>query len=211
MITKAKKIELVTKHSKKFASKSEGRPILQGVHYAADGSVIVTDSMQMLRVKNAHEYEQPFTSHATTGENLVDSEYPNTDRMWPKDFKHMFELRHEQIKSSLELSKIAADLAKKVDKRKPTAFLQLRDNEIRLGVKDELFRFDCHFAFYILDESFELWLNPVFIHNALSVFKAAGSTEVIVECSPGITPLVMSDETNEIDVMIAPVRINKNA
>jgi len=49
-------------------------------------------------------------------------------------------------------------------------------------------------------------LNAEFLLNGLQVFKDAGTNQLQVKLKGQLDPIVLSDEENEIDVIILPIR-----
>lgn len=218
MITKARKLELIQKHGKKFARKSDSRPALQGIHYAQNGSVVVTDTRHMLRIRNAHEFKQPFTADLKTGGQL-DGQYPQTDQIWPEKHRYEIELSgYDDVKRIADLVNIAVDLGKKVDRTEPkcTLFMENGDNTLELSVDGgDSFNFNMVVARHEFGyrENLNVTFNLNYLHNILSVFKDAGSRSVSIQMSDARkqSPVIFMDELNEIDAMLLPIRMPDDA
>lgn len=212
-ISQAKKLELITKNGRKFAAKPNGgTPVLEGVHYATNGSVVVTDRHKMLRIGGAHNFTEPFTSHAVTGAP-IDGAYPDTSRIIPMELPSQITLisdgfKRDDIKDAIARVKLAVDVAKVAGdklyitalvKEGDTVMLVVKNDEPRVKysatLNSDLFGLDATVAF-----NAELFLA------AINVFKDAGSKRVIIGITGATSPIVLRDEENEIDAIVLPYR-----
>lgn len=212
-ISQAKKLELITKHGRKFAAKQNGAtPIVEGVHYAADGSVIVTDRHKLLRIGGAHSFTEPFTSHAVTGAP-IDGQYPDTTRIIPQELPTQITLvsnglKRDDLKAAIARFKLAVETAKATGDNSFVATLKMAGDSVTLtvgSVED-----DVAFVSKITADTYGVdgivSLNADYLLAALNVFKDAGSKRVIIGLTGAVSPVVLRDEENEIDAIVLPYR-----
>ncbi|CAM2954006.1 hypothetical protein PASE110613_09340 [Paenibacillus sediminis] len=216
-ISQAKKLELITKHAKKFTATSEATPVLQGVHYSADGSVIATDRHTLIRIGGAHNFTEAFTSHAKTGAT-IDGTFPDTSRIIPMELPTQITLirvgaNRDDINGAIARTKVALEATKLSGNKTYTARLTLVGADVRLSANndDTPFRFSAGINADIYGPDAEVSFNAEYLLNALNVFKDAGSTRVIIGIISASSPIVLRDEENEIDVVVLPYRVPKEA
>ncbi|WP_433943649.1 hypothetical protein [Paenibacillus sp. SN-8-1] len=216
-ISQAKKLEIITKHAKKFTAKSEATPILQGVHYSADGSVVATDRHTLIRIGGAHNFTEAFTSHAKTGAP-IDGQYPDTSRIIPMDLPTQIALvsdwpRRDDIKDAIARTKVALEATKLSGDKTYIARLTLVGTDVRLSANNDEtpYRFSAGISADTFGPDAEVSFNAEYLLNALNVFKDAGSRRVIIGVTGEASPIVLRDEENEIDVIVLPYRVPKEA
>ncbi|NHN31167.1 hypothetical protein [Paenibacillus agricola] len=212
-LTQPKKLELITKHGRKFAAKPNGStPVLEGVHYAADGSVVVTDRHKMLRIGGAHSFTEPFTSHAVTG-SPVDGTYPDTSKIIPTEFKAEITLiesgiKRTDLKDAIARVKLAVDVAKLAGDKSYVAKLSYVGASVTLSVKSDApgVSFSAGISADISGADETVSFNAEYLLAALNVFKDAGSARITIGLIGPMTPILLRDEENGIDVIVLPYR-----
>ncbi|ETT64908.1 hypothetical protein BSK66_07810 [Paenibacillus odorifer] len=209
-ISQAKKLELITKHAKKFTVKpGGGTPVLEGVRYLDDGSVVATDRHTLLRIGGAHNFAEAFTSHAKTGAP-VDGQYPDTSRLIPMEFTSQITLSATNLKDSIACVKVALEAAKlSAGDRRNLALLRYADDAATLSVTSDnpTLTFSAGINADLFGPDMAVAFNAEYMLNALNVFKDAGSQRVIIGLSGNLQPIILRDEDNEIDVIVLPYRI----
>ncbi|MFU1797483.1 hypothetical protein ACM1RC_26695 [Paenibacillus azoreducens] len=207
MITQAKKQEIVNKHAKKFAAKDTNGP-LDGVHYATDGSIVVTNRYIALIVSDAHSSQDSFTSHVVTGMQ-IDGAYPSLSRVVPSKWESQIIWSGDQIKEVIQAVKLAFETAKT---EKPAVSYLNVNSHMTAFINTDTKQRGLYFSGQIgkADKTFsEVHFNPEFLLNALNVYKDAGSQEVVLKLTGrSMSPVVLSDE-NGIDIIILPFRVAK--
>lgn len=213
-ISQAKKLEIITKHGRKFAAKTNGAtPVLEGVHYNADGSVVVTDRYKLLRIGGAHNFTEPFTSHAVTGAP-IDGNYPDTSRIIPMELPSQITLinygvQRDDLKDAIARVKLAVDVAKAAgDKSYITALVKEGDTVMLVVKNDEpRVKYSAILNSDIFGLDATVSFNAELFLAALNVFKDAGSKRVIIGITGATSPIVLRDEENEIDAIVLPYRM----
>lgn len=205
MITPAQKLALITKHAKKFVSNSLSRPVLKGVHYAANGSVYATNSYYALRIQNAHTFTDPMTVDAKTGEK-IDSPYPDVDKVIPNNFHN--ELIIPDINKAFHRSKVAFEIAKTIEDKNLTSFLTVNNGLVHLQIENDEIEYQAWIGNTVDTEEFKLALNAEYLFNSLNVFKDAGTKEIRIGVQND-GPILMSDKENEIDILIMPIKVTR--
>jgi DNA polymerase III sliding clamp (beta) subunit (PCNA family) len=211
-LTQPKKLEIITKHGRKFSAKNgSSTSVLEGAHYAADGSVIVCDRHKLLRIQDAHNFTEPFTSHCVTGAP-IDGTYPGTSKLIPMELKTQITLidgyNRADIKDAIARVKLAVDVAKLYGDKTNVATLTYAGSSVILSVKDEIptVSFWAGINADITGPDETVSFNAEYMLAALNVFKDAGSSRVIIGLTGAMTPIVLRDEDNGIDVIILPYR-----
>lgn len=207
---KAAKMALIAKHAKKFAMTKNGPPILEGVHYAEDGTVVVANLYCGLRIKNAHNYAEPITVSVVTG-NKISGIYPyqRFNENFPTEFKASFSLSKNSIEDAFKKIKWIRDIAKFYDKRNKAIQLNVDGTTrqvVELKFENDSLKFEAYLSKYDDKETLSVTLNAEFLLNSLQVFKDAGTSELKIKLNDKIAPIILSDEENEIDVIILPIR-----
>ncbi|WP_419884865.1 hypothetical protein [Paenibacillus sp. B-A-8] len=213
-ISQAKKLELITKHAKKFTVKpGGGTPVLEGVRYLEDGSVVATDRHTLLRIGGAHNFAEAFTSHAKTGAP-VDGTYPDTSRLIPQEFTSQLTLiesvQRADLKDTIACVKVALETAKlSAGDKRNLALLRYAGNTATLSVTRDTpsLTFNAGINADLSGPDMAVAFNAEYLLNALNVFKDAGSQRVIIGLSGNLQPIVLRDEDNAIDVIVLPYRI----
>lgn len=216
-ISQAKKLELITKHAKKFTVKpGGGTPVLEGVRYLEDGSVVATDRHTLLRIGGAHNFAEAFTSHAKTGAP-VDGQYPDTSRIIPHDFTSQITLietvKRADLKDAIACVKVALEATKLSGGKTYIARLTFVGDSVRLSANNDDFpyRFSAGINADTYGDDAEVSFNAEYMLNALNVFKDAGSQRVIIGITGAASPIVLRDEDNGIDIVVLPIRVPKEA
>lgn len=210
-ISQAKKLELIMKHAKNYTTKQNGaNPVLEGVHYSADGSVVATNRFTLLRIGGAHNFTEEFTSHTKTGAN-IDGKYPDTSRLIPESFSTKFSLSSDNISELIAKVKAALTITKLTEDRSNLAKLTMVGANLNLSVNNDhpYVEFKTGIAANIAGPDVEISFNAQYILNALNVLKDAGSTSVTIGINEPHSPIVIRDEENAIDALVLPFRVMK--
>lgn len=213
-ISQAKKLELITKHAKNYTTKQNGSsPILEGVHYSADGSVVATNRHTLLRIGGAHNFTEEFTSHTKTGAN-IDGNYPDTSRLIPESCPTEITLSSENIAELIARVKAALTISKLAGDRTNLARLTLVGANLTLSVNsasDPYVEFKAGIAAEIAGPDADIAFNAQYLLDALNVLKDAGSIIASIGISGPHNPIVVRDADNAIDIIALPYRIPKEA
>jgi len=211
-ISAAKKLELITKHGRKFASKSETTPVLQGIRYQAEGSVVVTDRYRLLRIGGAHSFTEDFTSHAVTGAP-IDGQYPDTSRIIPMELPSQITLindgfKRDDLKAAIAAVKLSVEAAKVSGDKSYITTLNYEGSSVNLSVTSEhpSLSLTVGIAADTSGKDATVTFNAEYLLTALNVFKDAGSGRVIIGITGASSPIVLRDEVNEIDIVVLPFR-----
>ncbi|MGF9711670.1 hypothetical protein [Paenibacillus naphthalenovorans] len=205
-ISQAKKLELITKHGRKFAAKNgSATPVLEGAHYGADGSIVTTDCHKLLRIGGAHNFTEPFTSHAVTGAP-ISGDYPDTSKFIPMELPTQITLY--DIKDAIARVKLAVDIAKAIGDKLSIVTLTTESLAAKLSINndDNAMYYTAALPGDLYGEGKTVLLNAAYLLDALNVFKDAGSARVIIGLIGPLSPIVLRDEENEIDAIVLPYR-----
>lgn len=126
------KANKLLKHLKRAVYERDTRPILQCVHYDADGSLVATDSHRLLCIKDFHDHKETFNQDIKTLEIKHDN-YPDVSRLIPDK-----KIANLKIKVSLSvLLRVAKSLKTQTSE---VIKLEIKQNEIILtNQNDEIY------------------------------------------------------------------------
>lgn len=206
-ITQAQKLEVITKFARKFADKNNAAyPALAGVYYAANGSVYVTNNKYVLRIKDAHSFDEPLIKHAVTGQNLY-GRYPNVEQVFPHEFNHELALieggGRKEVSTAAKLIKAAMDIAKaaKIDK----VCNLVIDKGLKIEIPGDKVNYSASLT--TAPDSAEEYINTFnseYLFNAFDVFRYVQTQVLNIRLLNGPKPIVISDVIDGIDVLIMP-------
>ncbi len=208
-ITQTQKLEVITKFARKFADKNNAAyPALAGVYYAANGSVYVTNNKYILRIKNAHSFNESFIKHVVTGQNLY-GKYPNVEQVFPHEFDHELTLieggGRKEVSTATKLIKVAVDIAKatKIDK---VCNLVIDKGLLKVEIPGDKVNYSASLttAPGSAAEEYINTFNSEYLFNAFDVFRYVQTQVLNIRLLNGPQPIVINDETNGIDVLIMP-------
>ncbi|QHT61718.1 hypothetical protein GXP70_18215 [Paenibacillus lycopersici] len=201
------KVDILSKFGKLFAYTGESRPILQGIHYGTNGIAFVTNAHFALRVSGMHNFQQPVTLNAKTGQP-IEGVYPDLSRIFPTDFLEEFEISQAEVPEALLAAQCTAAVAVRLSKKVPTARLEIDDGIIYLSVDSQYP--DLTLSAKIGDAPVKSkslrTFNAEYFSTALAVFEAA-NTAVTLRLRGPNDPIVLSSDTG-IDVLILPYRVS---
>lgn len=199
------KRKILAKYAKKFACLGVNREILGGIHYAADGSAVVTNREYLLRIRDVHNLPQPTTIHVTVGTPL-EGKYPDTSKVFPTSFAGEMRLG-VPVDVTTRLS-CAAAAATTLDKKTPLLRLEEKNGSVHAVAADRDRLVECK-AFLgntVQAAVTTRTLNANYLLTALQVFKDAGGA-CIVRWNKPLEPIVLTDDEH-IDVLILPYRVS---
>lgn len=207
-ISQAKKLELITKHGRKFAAKHKGAtPVLEGIRYQTDGSVVVMDRHKLLRIGGVHGFTEAFTSHAVTGAP-IDGTYPDISRVIPTELSTQITLVTDGLKDAIARVKLAIEAAKVAGDRSFITTIKCEGGSVTLTFSSDnpSVNLSVGISAGISGKDETVMFNAELFLAALNVFKDAGSYCVIIGLTGAMSPIVIRDEENEIDAIVLPYR-----
>lgn len=217
MLMQMQKQELLSKHAKKFAAdkKENVRTQFQGIHYAENGAAYVSDTYCLLRIKDVHSFTEPHTLHATTGAELK-AEYPSVNslnRLLTVEPLNSIFLDAAFVEIATRNCAIALNIVKALSPKyrsERCIFLVGGDFawlEIK-GIKGIWFKAPIGAMTASCDEK---WLlDAEYLFNAFNLFKDAGTAALTIKLAGKNSSILLSDEENGIDVLIALIRQPEN-
>ena len=201
------KQNLILKYGQKFASRKQSHPVLRGIHYAEGGNIYVTNAFYALRIQNAHEYSEPFTTDAWTGEAIHDT-FPNIENVFPTDFHNTIEIRSEQIQNTVRRIKWAHDITKslKIENRLVSLISKNEEIYLKLKTSDVYLKSKIPHTTAAIIDDLEIGLNAEYLYNTFKLFEDAGTHSLKIKPGQEVTsPITFEDEDNGITVIILPV------
>lgn len=208
MFTKTK---LLAKYAKKFAAQNEMAPVLQGIHYAADGSAIITDRHHMLRIAGAHSFKSAFTVHAKTGTPL-EGDYPDTSKIIPKEFASSVTISKKVLENALPSLRALTALAGLMNKAAPFVTVSCIDagEPLRIRYQDQSKGSQLAADMEIEaktegKERFKCTLNANYLYDALALFHDAGYGVSIKFGKSQMEPILLTGN-EDTQVLLLPVR-----
>lgn len=206
------KQQIISKYGKKFTALHKGAtPILQGVHYAIDGSVLVTDRHQALRIKNAHSFKESMTLHAKTGQP-IEGEYPNLAKIMDgsSNCKAAIVIPGSIIEEVANRIRCVADTAVRLNKAVPIVAMEFKNGNVWVTAADESVCVQTKAFLGVVNFpslDLKITLNGVCLHTALSVFADAGVKKLEIRFNGAMNPISFTDN-GDIDVVVLPYRTN---
>lgn len=194
------KLALITKHGKKFVTKTKS--VTDGVHYAADGSAIMTDRHRLLRIKDIHANTEPSTRCLTTGAP-VDGHYPDTAKVFPKDIHAQMTITDADIPKLIAVTKAIVSVARSLKDRVPV--VTIIDGQLTYNNDASITTFRSALTSDVVEHP-PVAVDVVYLSDALAVFKDAGSAEISVFVSGQLSPIVLYDDKVGVDMIVLPVR-----
>lgn len=196
-----RKLEIITKHGKKFAAKNPSAGVLEGVHYAADGSAVICDRYKLLRLRNVHSNTTAETRSLANGA-LIDGTYPDTSKLFPNLTANL-RISGDGIKALAAVCKAVVDVAKGAGDRVPV--LTIADGSLRYQNESADVEISATIA-KVTESHPNVTLNPTFVFEALNVFRDAGARSVDVCITGTLSPIVFYDDETGIDVLVLPYK-----
>jgi len=205
------KHELIAKYAKKFAYTGSTRPLLEGIHYGAEGTVFVSDGHYALRIKNAHSYERPMTIHAKTGAP-IEGVYPDYTKLFPADWTDEITLERAAIERLAVVARCINDAAKTLEGKKspPLITIEAKNGSAHLLLHNEAKQLEMR-AFFGNTKKLEpskRSLNSEYLNTALALFADSFADTVTVKLRGPLEPIVLSG-WEDIDVLILPYRVEQ--
>ena len=198
------KAEILSKYSKLLVADSKTKtPILEGIHYAYDGSAVVTNRHIMLRLRGAHSFQQAITLHHKTGAP-IEGVYPDVSRVVP-EYKKRIDLRFgAELDKTIKHTKAALTIAEIWSKAQPLIGLEVEFGVAYLAFKADGIDVKAFFANTYELEASKRNLNARYLLTALQIFDSARSDVSVSWDRPG-DPILLSNG-EDIDIVIMPYR-----
>ena len=209
---KVKKQELLTEYAKFFAAgKKASNPVFQGIRYSENGTAYVSDMCVLLRMKDVSPFNEPHTLHAVTGAEL-EGVYPSETALenllnWTSENRIIL-VAPEQIAMATTYAKIAQMVEKELSPKSKKVKLVLDLTGAYLQVMDQGVELKMLVGIPAIDQEGTWTFDADYVYNALSLFKSAGTGELVIKLKHVNDVIVLSDEENGIDVLILPIRTN---
>lgn len=196
----------------KFVSKSGARPSITGVFHDEQGRMIATDSHRMIRISNV--WKEQINSFIVNKDNkIIESNYPQTDRLFPdkQDAKTMFRF---------STRKYIIDILKGLNKLTgsfgiPTVKIIVKDGKMKFepGMKVKEVRLNLSFEFDVelennsIDE-FVITVSTRYLYEMLEGYKKMGINTVDVYFYGEVLPLLFTPSHGDLEMegILLPVR-----
>lgn len=170
------KERIIEKYGKKFTGNSFGSTALEGIHYAENGNVYVTNRITGLRLTNVHKLPMAITLHAKTG-LLIDGAFPSIDGVFLKNPDQVIAIDKGDLPDILLRVRCIADVAARLDKNMPVIEMSTKNKELHISTKRSKETLTCSTFLGRAsqgEDSIRL-LNAQYLHLALSVLQEAGN------------------------------------
>jgi len=197
------RLNVLKKHAKNFvASPKESRPVYTGIHYAKDGVAVVTDTRYLLRVENAHSYQEPITRHHKTDE-VIEGSYPNTDAIWPKAFRADINIDLLFFDSWLNYHSAAEMVTK--DNYLKKSWLATKGNSILATCSNPDAEFKGKLPGVFTGEEFKVCYNPVYMKNIINAVRGFKPTVITLKVPGTLDPLVINTDVG-VSALLLQIR-----
>jgi len=195
-------------HAKKFVGADKNPSVLNGIHYAADGSIYATNRHYAIRIKNAHQFTTPATLHPKTGAP-IDGKYPDVARVFcMSNFKNAIKFIHRaEFEQAYLAAQCALAVASKLGKL-PTVKMIADDGVSRLQIGDDTnhLSFKGFFGNTVAPEASARTLDAVYLVNALAVFADQPTWRTVEVRTKGPYDPILLTNDDDIDIIILPFR-----
>lgn len=171
---------------------SKTRPLLKGICYDSDGSLVATNSHIAIQVKGVHSFKEPMVIDPRSLEQ-IEGTYPNIDRLIPTDGDWRLHLNVSEMKQLYDLVKAF---------KKQHVNITLNDSHMQLSVND--LTFDLFTKDKVRNEdAIEFTLSVQYLMAGLKVFIDEG-LDIDWLIINSLRPTLMS--AANIKVLITPIR-----
>ncbi|MBC2368128.1 hypothetical protein HBP99_05745 [Listeria booriae] len=177
------------KHAKKFVAPHKVRPILQGIHYREDGSVVCTNAMVLVHVSNIHDRKQEIVINPKNGEKIA-GDYPNVDNLiegWQENYDKKISIDNENL---ARLLKMLAFMKKGTSTRSNCIALEFdcANNVIRISedfTSDWKYslKIEIEFNGELSLESNSYYLNAGYLHDVLALLATESPCPIDIHLS----------------------------
>lgn len=122
-------------------------------------------------------------------------------------------VKRADLKDAIARTKVALEASKLSGGKTYTARLTIVGDDVRLSANNDAlpYRFSAGINADIFGPDAEVSFNAEYLLNALNVFKDAGSQRVNIGIISATSPIVLRDDDSEIDIVVLPYRIPKEA
>lgn len=191
------------KHAEKVTKKvGEARPVLNGVHHAEDGDLIVTDSHRLYLAKEAQSQKDGSVICPKSGASIEGS-YPDVSRLIPDNEPKMkIELDVVEALKASKALKACGQLADKV----PMFRVEVKEgNEAYIGINNLAMSAEYRASYAEISDNHELIFNGQFLIDALEMFKDAGYSKVMLNTHGSMRPFIVKQDDSLMAILL-PVR-----
>lgn len=179
------------KHAKNFVSKSEERPLFNGIYF--DGQRAVISNTSLMVVVNDLPFKKQII-HWKTGEEIKGN-YPDIDKVIPQETE--FNSEFEDIDGFIKALKVAMYLSDKSDYG-PICSLE----GLFLGAKSKNMIFTANLTGAIMDKpNPEVFFNGKYLYDILNFFKDAGVSKVTIGINGPLAPMKLTTDKNILAVL----------
>lgn len=195
------------KHAEKVTKAvSASRPVLKGVHHAEDGSLAVTDSHRLYVAKNAHTNTAGEIIDPKTG-GKIDGNYPDVSRLLPyvDDAKYSVRL---YVKETLDAFNALLKANQVFDRKSLVAEVKIaEDSSIIFTTSNPVMESQYKPFVTVEGTGDSTAFNTQYFIDALTLFKDAGSDEIILRNYGPVRPFTLTAGPNdELLALLLPIR-----
>ncbi len=188
------------KHAKKVAkdiTDEKARPVLEGVLHLVNGDAAATNSHVLYYAKEIHDKELQEDAVITPGGKTLDLEYPNIERLIPKEFNFSESIKTDEFIKAIDLIHVAGRVSKEdtiMEFNKNTLFSETEGVTAKYSLSTEI------------PEERKFSSNAAYWLDALRMFKDFGYAEVELNLTGKLRPFTLVSPDEKIMALILPVR-----
>lgn len=201
----------------KFVAKSHARPVLCGVHYDENGTLVATDAHRLIRIENVWiKGCEPFTITVNKKEyGRIEGNYPDTDRIIP-DIDNatasvVFSVDNPVLRAVL---KLITDGTK--DEKNPTLCISYEEGTLTFepgtaNLKEKGLTLSYQLEVYSTsDKPFSIAVSAKYLLETLDAFKKLKIDRVHAHYFSNLRPLLLTaadDDPHNVKAIILPIRV----
>ena len=190
--------------AKKFVSKSNLRVALQMVLHKENGDMIATDSHHLIRIKEAHGFEENLLVNPKSFE-VAKGMFPETEHLFQQETNFSIELNREQIQTWASMFKAITKFKSKQHKW-DNVRMGLSENKISFDLVKQNIRFELPYSskekkgdIERITFSAELFLHAIEAHRLLE------SESLTIMISSPMRAFILDNNKN-VFTAVLPVR-----
>ena len=175
-----------------FTAAKDSRPILKGICYDSDGSLVATNSHIAIQVKGVHSFKETMVIDPRSLEQ-IEGAYPNINRLIPTEGDWRLHLLLSEMKQLYDMVKTFRKEHVTITLDQSRLELSINELTFELFTKDKLRN----------EESITFTLSVQYLMNGLKVFIDEG-LDIDWLINHPLRPSLMS--AAHINVLITPIR-----
>lgn len=190
--------------TKKWVSKHKVRPVLTYAQHTEDGDIVATDSHRMIRVRKIHGFKEEYLVDPKHF-NFAKGNYPDVDRLIPKDGVEVIVLSKEHIKLWLQLFKSMNQTLRIMKTHMGTVRMNFKESHIEMELPEHDVSIKLPHDVYQKPEMEVVSFQAEYMRDALEAHFKLDSEQLTFYFNGPMKPIMMNDDAS-VTTLILPVR-----